>query len=489
MIATRQPEPGIMSDKDPAHRTLSFTPSSSRGPGSPRPTSARARTASSPELPSLDTAHSEHENTAIDAATLTLLHVSDSTATSTTMSSLDSLSAVTDPVLGAVARAQSTMSFPEMVDMSRDIASKSHNPKEQLHYAMYLFDAARKVLEEPGELLIPLPENEDADLRQQRLIKMKVVMEAEGFKWLKKLATRPAGPRRQPLPEAQFILAEMHGTGQHGLPVDYARAFDLYSSASKQNHPAATFRAAVCYELGAGTKRDFVRAAQFYRKAAALGDYEAMHKLALVLLYGQLNQRRSLKEGVTWLKRAVAHADAEHPESLHDLAQCYERIGGCPILLADEAYALELYTHAAEYGLAQSQYRLGLVYEYGQLGAPADPSRSILWYSKAAEQGHPDAELALSHWYLVGSAGVLEPSDADALRWTQKAADRGHVAAEYTMGHYAEVGIGMAVDLHEAKRWYERAAAAGSKKAAARLAEIKRQEMLQRRGSGRCVIT
>ena len=57
------------------------------------------------------------------------------------------------------------------------------------------------------------------------------------------------------------------------------RLFCRYVQASKQNHAAATYRAAVCYELGAGPRKDYARAVQFYRKAAALGDTGGMYKL------------------------------------------------------------------------------------------------------------------------------------------------------------------------------------------------------------------
>ena len=200
-----------------------------------------------------------------------------------------------------------------------------------------------------------------------------------------------------------FNLAEYYGKGLYGLPVDHSKAFSLYLAGSKYNHPGATYRAAVCYEVAAGTKKDNVRAFQFYRKAASLGNPLAMHKLALILLYGKLDQRKNLKEGISWLKRAAASASAAHPESLYDLAQCYERDGGCPIAIPDETYAFELYSEAAHFGYPPAQYRLGAAYELGLFGCPIDASKSILWYSKAAEQGLAAAQRALSKWYRSGA--------------------------------------------------------------------------------------
>lgn len=42
--------------------------------------------------------------------------------------------------------------------------------------------------------------------------------------------------------------------------------------------------------------------------------------------------------------------------------------------------------------------------------------------------------------------------------WARKAAERGLAKAEYALGYYTEVGIGVAPNLDEAKRWYYKAA-------------------------------
>ena len=58
-------------------------------------------------------------------------------------------------------------------------------------------------------------------------------------------------------------------------------------------------------------------------------------------------------------------------------------------------YAFELFSRASTLGHAPSQHRLGLSYEHGLLNLPIDSRRSIAWYTKAAEQGDADAELAV----------------------------------------------------------------------------------------------
>lgn len=170
-----------------------------------------------------------------------------------------------------------------------------------------------------------------SDPQQSR--KNQELLHQETLKCLKRLVTQG----KSAYPQAQFLLAECYGkkkipinfilyigSGQLGLSLDHAKAYQLYLSASKQSHPASTYRCAVCYELGAGTKRDIKKSFQFYRKAAALGDTPAMFKLGMVLKQGDLGQPKNARECLIWLKRAARQADKENPHALHELAVLYE---------------------------------------------------------------------------------------------------------------------------------------------------------------------
>lgn len=375
-----------------------------------------------------------------------------------------------------------SLSFQDTIDQMRDTAKKSRDAMTQLNFARYLFESAEKIHEDHTQLGLEIPEDE----RETRITKMALHLEQEAIKWIKRLATYGPGGLRQPLAEAQFMLAEFLGNGAYNVKVNHPKSFNLYVQASKQNHAEATFRAAICYELGVGTKQDNMRAMQFYRKAAALGNNLAMHKLALTLLYGKLGQRRNLKEGISWLKRAANNADVNHPEALHDLAQCFEKEKGCPILIADEYYARELYMRAADFGFAPSQFRLGACYEFGLLGVEKDAAQSIKWYSKAAVQGFPEAELALASWYLDGHPKILKPDEFTSFRWVKKAAERAYPKAIYILGSYYEKGVGVQEDLEEAKRLYKEATVKGYQKAKTKLEELRKAEASGQKQS--CVI-
>ncbi|KAG8907567.1 hypothetical protein FRC01_007641 [Tulasnella sp. 417] len=343
----------------------------------------------------------------------------------------------------------------EYVEDYRTRIKADPDPEAHFAYAKYLIDAAKRI------------GSDTPDDRQIRKYREGLI--TESLKVMRRLATQG-----ETYADAQFFLANCHGTGMLGLQVDHERAYHLYLQAAKQNHPAACYRVGVCNDIGAGTKKDPARAFTFYRKAASLGDTAAMYKLGTILLRGGSGQPPNAREAVQWLKRAAEQADEENPHALFTLAGLHERADNEGMVIHDVTYAIELYTKAGQLGHVPSQLKLGASYEQGLMGCPVDPRKSIAWYSKAAEKGDPEAELSLSGWYLTGAEGILKQSDSEAYLWARKAANKAWPRAEYAVGYYAETGIGVQQDMELAKRWYMRAAAQGNKRAMARLTELKR---------------
>lgn len=275
------------------------------------------------------------------------------------------------------------------VDEYRTRMKGDPDSEAQFAFAKYLIEAAKKLGSEVSQ----------QDPKAGR--KYRDALIGESLKLLKKMASLSEGP----LADAQFFLADLYGTGQLGLQADPEKAYMLYLQASKQNHPGATYRAAVCNELGAGTRREPNRAVLFFRKAASLGDTTAMYRLGMILLEGKLQQPQNVREGVHWLRLAASQADTSNPHALHELGMLHENppASFTQYIQMDHALSRDLFTQAAQLGYAPSQLKLGTCFEYGNLTCEVDPRRSIAWYTKAAEKGNAEAELALSGWYLTGS--------------------------------------------------------------------------------------
>ncbi len=60
----------------------------------------------------------------------------------------------------------------------------------------------------------------------------------------------------------------------------------------------------------------------------------------------------------------------------------------------DYAEAVNLWLKAAEQGLVQAQYNLGVMYEKG-LGVPKNISEARRWYQESSAQGYSKAKQAL----------------------------------------------------------------------------------------------
>ncbi|EOR00353.1 Chitin synthase regulatory factor 3 [Wallemia ichthyophaga EXF-994] len=372
--------------------------------------------------------------------------------------SLSSLRTPTLPTRQPKTQVKNEMPYNRaFVDDYRTRVKGDPDPEAQFAYARYLITAAKKIY------------TDESPANPKSAHKYRDSLLAESIKVTKKLATQ----LKPGYVEAQFFLANCLGSGSLGLQTDQQKAYDLYITAAKRNHGPSTYRAAVCNELGVGTKKDVARSCELYRKAATLGETAAMYKIGVILLNGLLGVNRNAKDAIIWFNRAAQQADEENPHALHELALLYEHpVAGA--LVQDDNVAFDLFSQAAQYGYAPSQFKLGTAYEYGNLTCPVDPRRSIAWYTRAAEKGHSEAELALSGWYLTGSEGVLKQSDAEAFLWARRAANQGQAKAEYAVGYYSEVGIGVKQDLELAKKWYLRASQKGNQRASQRIAELKR---------------
>ncbi|GJN87173.1 hypothetical protein Rhopal_000118-T1 [Rhodotorula paludigena] len=367
----------------------------------------------------------------------------------------------------------SLLSHEKTLELYRQNAKKTNDPDIQYEFCTFVMDVvadleqatlaerAARGAEPDGSAgnAPPTPQEIEARHKQQALV-------SESIALLSKLATRGHV-------KSSYFLADCYtqGIGTPKGKRDYDKAFPLFLVAGKHGHAAGSYRAAQCMEHGWGTRKDWSKAVSFYRRAAVLSHVQAMHRLGLAELNGELGLTKRAKDGVQWLTRAAELADQvepPQPQSLHELAILHEK-GIENVVFQDEEYAAELLARAAELQYAPSAYKLGECYEYGKMGCPQDAALSIHYYNIAAQQNHPAACFALTAWYLVGSPGILPQSDTEAYLWAKKAAGGGLAKAEYACGYFTEVGIGTYKDERDALEWFRKAAAHGDKRAMERL--------------------
>ena len=118
----------------------------------------------------------------------------------------------------------------------------------------------------------------------------------------------------------------------------------LIRKSANQNQPAAQYRLAKLYEIGEGVSQDQDMARQLTERAATNGNRIAMHDLALYYAEGRGGVNVDLPTAAKWFEKA------------------------------------------AERGVVDSQFNLGVLHESGQ-GLPKNVTDAFVWYSIAAKQG------------------------------------------------------------------------------------------------------
>lgn len=107
--------------------------------------------------------------------------------------------------------------------------------------------------------------------------------------------------------------------------------------------------------------------------------------------------------------------------------------------------AQKMYQPLAQSGDAEAQYYLGetlLLRSY-------DYENAIIWWRKAADQGHAGAQSNLG--YMLTSGLGIEPNHGEAIKLFRLAAGKGHSEAQYNLGAMYDLGMSVRQNHEEGK--------------------------------------
>lgn len=124
----------------------------------------------------------------------------------------------------------------------------------------------------------------------------------------------------------------------------------------------------------------------------------------------------------------------------------------------DFAAAYKLYKPEADKGVAEAQYRVGLMHKFGW-GAARDHAEAARWFTAAAEQSHPEAQFELGIYYKDGRGVAKDMVKSAAL--FLKSSEQGVGIAQLNLGRYYLAGTGVAKDPVAAYYWLTAAAQNG----------------------------
>jgi len=222
---------------------------------------------------------------------------------------------------------------------------------------------------------------------------------------------------------AQFDLGVMFAEGD-GVDLDKKTAALWLDKAARQDHTCAQIALADIYEKREDRRFDnSIKAIALYIKAAKQGDPWAMFRLSMIYLEGKL-VKSDVVEARKWLKLA-AEAVEDDSCTINDVAQAYLQRES---ELYNPSIAVKLLIKAADNGVSDSQYSLGIIYLKGEI-VERDTLKAESLLNMAANQNNITAPIALALLYKEGVDEI--PKDlAKSIMHLEIAKETGSAAAE-----------------------------------------------------------
>jgi TPR repeat protein len=282
-------------------------------------------------------------------------------------------------------------------------------------------------------------------------------------------------------PKAEFMRGMWLEFGKFGLRTDKKEAFRCYTRAAQKGYARAEYRMGMQFEQS----NDPIKALQHYKRGSEAGDSASNYRLGMMTLLGQHGQAQDFARGVHLIRQAAATADENAPQGAYVLGMLQARelpqINVPEMYLAyDEKAAKQNIEKAAYLGFAKAQLKMGSAYELCSLGCEFSPTLSMHYNALAARQGEPEADMAISKWFLCGHDGEFAKNEELAYEYAQRAAQAGLPTAEFAMGYFNEIGMHVPVNLEKALEWYEKASKNGNTDAAARIESISKSRTLSK---------
>ncbi|XP_076971248.1 protein sel-1 homolog 2 isoform X5 [Tamandua tetradactyla] len=246
----------------------------------------------------------------------------------------------------------------------------------------------------------------------------------------------------------------LHGLGLlyfhgKGVPVNYAEALKYFQKAAEKGWPNAQFQLGFMYYSGSGVWKDYKLAFKYFYLASQSGQPLAIYYLAKMYATGTgvLRSCRTaveLYKGVCelghWAEKFLtayfAYKDGDIDSSLVQYALLAEM--GYEVAQSNSAFILE--SKKAKILEKEKMYPMAL----------------LLW-NRAAIQGNAFARVKIGDYHYYGY-GTKKDYQTAATHYSI-AADKYHSAqAMFNLAYMYEHGLGIAKDIHLARRLYDMAA-------------------------------
>jgi hypothetical protein len=202
-----------------------------------------------------------------------------------------------------------------------------------------------------------------------------------------------------------------------GLPANETRAVELLKQAAARDHPAAMCLLGECYDRGVESlPKDGSLGFYWIQRAADEGKLSKAEFLMgeryrigdeddeLQSVQSSGGDYRDFKDTNPFVSSKIYHyndmVDGDGGKKAEERRSERRRIAGR--VKRDLAKSLEYYQRAADQGHPAALFRVGMAYEMGQ-SVPADMQRALQCYQQASEAGCcPEVWAQLGVWYTKG---------------------------------------------------------------------------------------
>ncbi|MDR2392269.1 MAG: sel1 repeat family protein [Planctomycetota bacterium] len=209
------------------------------------------------------------------------------------------------------------------------------------------------------------------------------------------------------VPTAMLTLGTMYERGI-GTPRNFIKALEWYRKAAEAGLAEGYYNVGVCHEIGMGTAGGQEEAFIKFEKSAELGLAQGLYKLASLYFLG-FGTAKNEQWGVELLKRATA---AGHMVAANDLGVIH--FSGDFGQAKNSELAFDMFTRAAQLGNAEAMKNLAVFYRDGLGGRAADPVQELKWYLLSRRAGFPPAALDKTIEDLRARIGPDRATSVDA---------------------------------------------------------------------------
>ena len=288
---------------------------------------------------------------------------------------------------------------------------------------------------------------------------------------------------------AFFALGEMYEYGI-GVKQDYKKALNYYHAGweySQELQGKINFKLGDFSKNGKGTEQDFRGAEHYFRYGTRDHEEDSDCEYNLGLMYELgLVVDRDVKKAIELYNKAIKFSEQFEEkeyilakkkleflsrnkeknidnidlEKTHNLAlEYYQK--------KDLQKAFELFTKSAENGNPEAQLALAKMYEKGE-GCLKDSFENLYWYSRTAKNGNLEAQLFLGDFYINGIE--LSKNFALAFEFFYLASENENPKAQCSIGIMYELGLGgVQQNSQKAFEYYKKSAEQNYEKAKEKL--------------------